>query len=113
MSQLFEKRIVDLQGRDCTQLLNGGLRGIERECLRINQDGLIAKTPHPAGLGSALTNKFITTDYSEALLEFVTPPQQSTWEVTQFLFDLHQFAYGQIGEEMLWPFSMPCGLTVE
>ena len=113
MNPVFEKRISDLQNRDCTQLLNGGYRGIERECLRINQEGLIAGTPHPSALGSALTNKFVTTDYSEALIEFVTAPQRSTWEVTQSLFNLHQFAYQHIGDEMFWPFSMPCGLTVE
>jgi len=113
MSDVFAKRIRDLQQQDCRSLFGGGMRGIERECLRISPEGLIAQTPHPAGLGSALTHNYITTDYSEALLEFVTPPQQSTWEVMQCLFDLHQFAFEQLGDELLWPFSMPCGLTTE
>jgi len=113
MSQLFEKRVRDLQQRDCRELLAGGMRGIERESLRISAGGGLASTLHPHGLGSALTNRFITTDYSEALLEFVTPPQRSTWEVMQFLADLHQFAYEQLDDELLWPFSMPCGLTTE
>jgi glutamate--cysteine ligase len=114
MSDAFAKRIRELQQRDCRSLFGGGMRGIERECLRISPDGLIAQTPHPSGLGSALTHNWITTDYSEALLEFVTPPQQSTWEVMQCLFDLHQFAFEQLdNDELLWPFSMPCGLTTE
>ena len=39
-------------------------RGIERESLRYNESDQLALTPHPAGLGSALTNKWITTDFS-------------------------------------------------
>jgi len=113
MSQNFDRRIRELGKRDCTTLLNGGMRGIERETLRVGPDGMLAASAHPAALGSALTNKYITTDYSEALLEFVTPPQQSTWEVMQFLTDLHQFAYEHLEDELLWPFSMPCGLTTE
>ncbi len=113
MSEVYQKRIGRLQSRDCSQLFAGGMRGIERECLRISADGHVAQTPHPSGLGSALTHRYITTDYSEALLEFVTPPQQSTWEVMQCLFDLHQFAYEQLEDELLWPFSMPCALTTE
>ena len=49
---------------------NSGLslltRGIEKESLRISLDGRLAKTPHPQALGSALTHKNITTDFSEA-----------------------------------------------
>ena len=43
-------------------------RGIEKECLRVSPEGSIALSAHPAGLGSALTNPYITTDFSEALL---------------------------------------------
>jgi len=102
--------IADNGGAD---ILSGGRRGIEKECLRITPDGLISSAQHPAKLGSALTNRYITTDYSEALLEFVTPPEPSAWAAMQFLCDIHQFTYGAIGEEMLWPFSMPCRLRTE
>jgi glutamate--cysteine ligase len=91
----------------------GGRRGIEKESLRITPDGLISQSDHPAPLGSALTHRYITTDYSEALLEFVTPPEHSAWAAMQFLCDIHQFAYQSIGEELLWPFSMPCRLRSE
>jgi len=88
--------------------LDGGRRGVEKESLRVTADGYIARTPHPRALGSALTHAFITTDFSEALLEFVTPPAESHWEVIQFLCDLHQFTHAAIGDELLWPLSMPC-----
>ncbi|MEK9766200.1 MAG: glutamate--cysteine ligase, partial [Thalassolituus sp.] len=41
-------------------------RGLEKEGLRCDNNGRIAQTPHPKGLGSALTHPSITTDYSEA-----------------------------------------------
>ncbi len=67
-------------------------------------------TPHTAGLGSALTNAYITTDFSEALLEFVTPALTTTWEALQTLLDIHQFTYDKLGDELLWVASMPCGI---
>jgi hypothetical protein len=58
------------------QVLQGIHRGYEKECLRVDASGNLAQTPHPARLGSKLTHPWITTDYSEALLEFITPPSQ-------------------------------------
>ena len=69
---------------------------------------ILRNTSHPPGLGSALTNRFITTDFSEALLEFVTPALESTWEALQAICDIHQFTYQQLGDELLWAASMPC-----
>jgi glutamate--cysteine ligase len=89
-------------------LLYGGLKGIEKESLRIAADGSLSTQDHPIGLGSAMTNRYITTDFSEALLEFVTPAFETTWEALHCVCDTHQFTYSQLGEEMLWPASMPC-----
>jgi glutamate--cysteine ligase len=113
LSSRFEKRLQALSTSDGVSLVAGGQRGIEKESLRITPSGLVAQTRHQAALGSALTNRYITTDYSEALLEFVTPPEQSAWAATQFLCDIHQYVYQAIGDEMLWPFSMPCQLKSE
>ncbi|MDJ0904675.1 MAG: glutamate--cysteine ligase [Woeseiaceae bacterium] len=88
--------------------LAGGKKGIEKEALRLDLDGYLARTPHPAGLGSAMTNRFITTDFSEALLEFVSPVFTSTWEALRFLCDVHQFTYECLEDELLWVASMPC-----
>ncbi|MEZ5563077.1 MAG: glutamate--cysteine ligase [Gammaproteobacteria bacterium] len=108
MAELLETRLLKLSAPEAAGLVRGGLRGVERECLRITPDGRLAQTPHPPALGSALTNAFITTDYSEALLEFVTPPQAWNWQTIQFLCDIHQFTMERIGDELLWPLSMPC-----
>ena len=42
-------------------------RGIEKEFFRVNHKGDISEREHPQSLGSALTNKFITTDFAEDL----------------------------------------------
>jgi glutamate--cysteine ligase len=104
----LEARLLQLSAPEAAGLVRGGQRGVERECLRITPDGRLAQTPHPRALGSALTNAWITTDYSEALLEFVTPPQSWNWQTIQFLCDIHQFTMERIGDELLWPLSMPC-----
>lgn len=85
--------------------------GIEKESLRVTPAGRLARTPHPPALGSALTHPYITTDYSEALIELVTPPAHESWEALQCLVDLHQFVYANIGDEMLWSTSMPCSVS--
>jgi len=64
--------------------------------------------PHPVALGSALTHPHLTTDYSEALLEFVTPPTTANWQALQSLCDSHAFVHRNLGDELLWPASMPC-----
>ncbi len=107
MQQGFEKRLADVTANG-GDVLYGGLKGIEKESLRISPEGFLAQTTHPSGLGSALTNKYITTDFSEALLEFVTPAFATTWEALRCLCDIHQFSYAHLGEEMLWTSSMPC-----
>ena len=106
----FESRLAGLVNAGERGVLKGGLKGIEREALRVTAEGRIAQTPHPQGLGSALTHPHITTDYSEALVELVTPPFAETWELQQYLCDIHQFTYRHLGDELLWVTSMPCVL---
>ncbi|WP_240756308.1 glutamate--cysteine ligase [Pandoraea sp. XY-2] len=98
---------------DHLALLGEGLSGIERETLRVEDNGALALTPHPRALGSALTNEEITTDYSESLLEFITPPQRDAADVIARLDEIHQFAYRKLGTELLWSDSMPPALPPE
>lgn len=92
-------------------LLSGGLKGIEKESLRINKSGLIAQTDHPYGLGSALTHPYITTDYSEALIELITPPFADIDDTLAYMHNLHRFVYQHLDGEMLLGASMPCGIS--
>lgn len=94
--------------------LKGRCIGIERETLRTSNDGGIAQTPHPEALGSALGNPYITTDYSEALLELITPPLESPESMMACLEAVHQFVYQRLTpEEFLWGASMPCVMDGE
>lgn len=107
IDRAFERRLAALVNSRERGVLQGGRKGIEKESLRVLPDGELAQTPHPAALGSALTNRFITTDFSESLIELVTPTFTQSWELLQFLCDLHQFVYRHLGEELLWATSMP------
>lgn len=91
-------------------LIAHGLKGVEKECLRITALGKIAQTPHPRALGSALTHPYITTDYSEALLEFITPAFPNERETLSFLNDIHQLVYDNLPDELLLASSMPCAI---
>lgn len=91
------------------EALRGLQRGIEREALRITPQGRLATTLHPEQtLGSTLTHPLITTDYAEALLEFITPVSRSVQETLAQLRDVHRVTYRALGDERLWPLSMPC-----
>jgi glutamate--cysteine ligase len=104
----LHRQLQALADPGARRLLGQIRRGIEKENLRIDADGRLAKTPHPACLGSALTHASITTDYSEALLEFITPASTALGDTLRQLEEIHTFVYGQLGEELLWTASMPC-----
>lgn len=95
----------DAHGR--TALL-GMLRGIEREALRIDESGYLALDTHPLELGSALMHSRITTDYSEALLEFITPVNNKVEPLLEGLTETHAFSVRHLHGQRLWPVSMPC-----
>jgi len=108
LNRLVKERINRLAERGSTDVISGGRKGVEKESLRVLPDGQLADTPHPIALGSALTNSYITTDFSEALLEFVTPAFTNTWETLRVLCEIHQFTYDRLDDELLWVTSMPC-----
>lgn len=89
-------------------LLNQLNRGIEKEGLRCSPKGIISQRTHPEALGSTLTHPSITTDYSEALLEFITPVFDNAHETLAYLDIAHRFTYKRIDDELIWPNSMPC-----
>lgn len=94
-------------------VLRGIMRGIEKEGLRVDLNGALARTPHPQQLGSALTNPKITTDYSEALLELITGVHGSVESLLGELEDIHRFVAGKLQGELIWNQSMPALLPGE
>ncbi len=110
MNNTHSARLDLLIANNRQHLICGGLKGIEKESLRISKDGLISQTPHPKALGSALTHPYITTDYSEALIELITPPFTEIKDTLGYLKNIHQFVYSHLDNEILLSTSMPCGI---
>lgn len=88
-------------------------RGIEKEGLRTTDNAELALTPHPRALGSALTNGWLTTDFSESLLEFITPVHRSTQNMLAQLTQLHAYTAQHLDNELIWSASMPCKLPAD
>ena len=86
------------------------LVGIEKEALRTDYKGFLSKKKHPECLGSTLTNKNITTDFSEAQIELVSDTYNSVDKLVSNLDHLHNIVYSCLENEYLWPYSMPSKL---
>jgi glutamate--cysteine ligase len=109
----LNRRVALLSQPQHRALLGHGLRGIERETLRVDHHARLATTPHPAALGAPLTHPHITTDYAEALMEFVTSAEPDIATALDQLDAVHRFTYSKLGDELLWSQSMPCALPAE
>ncbi|MBK8816016.1 MAG: glutamate--cysteine ligase [Methylococcaceae bacterium] len=110
MNNTHSARLNQLIANNSQHFICGGQKGIEKESLRISKDGSISHKPHPKSLGSALTHPCITTDYSEALIELITPPFTDIKETLAYLKAIHHFVYQHLDNEMLLCTSMPCGI---
>ncbi|PMS22759.1 glutamate--cysteine ligase [Trinickia dabaoshanensis] len=113
LSEAFAQRLSVLTSPAARGVLAHGLRGIEKESLRIERDGSLAMSPHPRALGSALTHPSLTTDYSEALLELITPAETTPEQAIEQLDQLHRLVYSLLGDELLWTHSMPGRLPAD
>lgn len=113
MNSLLSQRLAALSAAEHLSSIRGIQRGLERECLRIQPNGTLAQTGHQPELGAALTHPLITTDFSESLLEFITPVSTEIETTLSQLADIHTFTLKQLGEERLWPLSMPCYIAHE
>ncbi len=111
--QRLQQRLAMLSTTTESRLLVANQIGLEKESLRVNRSGSIAQTAHPQALGSALTHPYITTDYSEALSEFITPPLDNISAALDFLQSTQTFVYKHLQDEILWATSMPCVVTGE
>jgi glutamate--cysteine ligase len=111
--QLLQHRLSQLASPEFEEAIASSKIGLEKESLRVSPEGGISHTPHPVAWGSPLTNPQITTDFSEALAELITPPCDSIPEVIQSLDDIQNFVYQHLDNEILWATSMPCVVAGE
>ena len=87
MSESFKETLNLLKDSDLSDFSKFSSRGIEKESLRVFEK-TISLTDHPTSLGATLTNQYITTDFSEALLELITNKKNSIDESLSELEDL-------------------------
>ncbi|MCP3851486.1 MAG: glutamate--cysteine ligase [Gammaproteobacteria bacterium] len=111
--QTLRSRLNAISALPEVKMLTGNQIGLEKESLRVNVSGGIAQTDHPKALGAPLTHPYITTDYSEALSEFITPPFSQITEGLDFLQNTQKFVYKNLKDEILWATSMPCVVAGE
>ena len=108
MSARFSDRLQILSEGDNLACLTQIQHGIEKEGLRITPERKLSQAAHPEALGSTLTHPYITTDYSEALLEFITPVYRDVSDALDFLSELHTEALNKMTDgEVIWATSMP------
>jgi glutamate--cysteine ligase len=88
------------------ELLMGNY-GIEREGLRVNDNGELSEKEHPSVFGDKVKNSYITTDFAESQVEVITPPFKNPKDTYNFANTLYDIVAMEIGEEYIWPQSMP------
>ena len=111
MSESFKETLNLLKDSNLDDFSKYTYRGIEKESLRVS-GSTISETDHPKSLGSTLTNQFITTDFSEALLELITNKQSSVDASLGQLEDVLNYVYLNC-DETIWPSSVPCSIENE
>ncbi|WMT43258.1 bifunctional glutamate--cysteine ligase GshA/glutathione synthetase GshB [Paenibacillus sp. D2_2] len=87
--------------------------GLEKENARVDRDGKLALSPHPAVFGDKLDHPYIKTDFSESQIEMITPVLNSTEEAYHFLETLHDIVTLELKDEYLWTSSNPPKLPTE
>lgn len=115
MNSFYFSQLKQLDNSKINDLLSGVRRGIEKENIRVGENGLYAHSKHPSSLGSPLLNKNLTLDFSETLLEQITAPCVSRETLFTELSDINTWLVQQLAEleskEYLWPYSMPYLVT--
>lgn len=83
--------------------------GLEKENVRVTEDGKLALTPHPKAFGDKDRNPYIKTDFSESQLEMVTPVCNTIEDVYSFISNLNKVVSLELikNGEYLWPQSNP------
>jgi glutamate--cysteine ligase len=113
MHRTFDQMLELFSEPDRGKLLLRGTWGLEKESQRITATGDLALTDHPAVFGDKLLHPTITTDFAESQLELITPPLPSIEGAYHFLDHIHDEVEAGMGDELLWPLSMPPRLPDE
>lgn len=98
---------IDRKGCDPGELVFKGSFGLEKESLRVTEDGFLSHTPHPFP-----DEKNIDRDFCENQIELITDVCDSADGVYRAISDLHNRTVATLfnlesGREFLWNFSNP------
>lgn len=110
----FNKELIDI-------VLNNDLKrnliycnfGLEKENVRVDENGKLSLTPHPKVFGNKSIHPYIKTDFSESQVEVITPACDTIDEAYDFLENLHDIVSVNLKNEYLWPQSNPPYLPEE
>lgn len=84
-----------------------GSFGIRLQALRVLNTGRVSRLPYPSGLGNRETNPYLTSGYSDNLMEFNGIITQGARSAVRQLGILEQLVDSHLDdEERLWPFSL-------
>jgi glutamate--cysteine ligase len=108
----FSQRLAHFNGEN-SRLLADGKWGLEKEAQRVTAAGELAMTDHPVAFGSKLSNPHVTVDFAESQIELITSPSPSIEGAFEELNQLQSYVESELGDEMLWPLSMPPRLPEE
>ncbi len=109
----FSEIIKFFLNEDKGKLLIEGNFGLEKEGQRVKSTGDFALTPHPIVFGDKIKNPHITNDFSESQIEMITKPFNSVEKVYEALNTINIDVENGLGDELLWPLSMPPNLPDE
>lgn len=106
----MDLREIFINQPEMKELLLRSAIGLEKENIRVLEDGNIAMTPHP--FGNKATHPFITTDFSESQVEIGTEVCANPHQVYDQLENLHDIVSTTVAvensqKEYLWPISNP------
>lgn len=91
-----------------------GSFGIRLQALRVLNNGRLSRLPYPSGLGNRETNRYLTSGYSDNLMEFNGIITRSAKGAVRQLTVLEQLVDSHLNEEeRLWPFSLAPSLAYE
>lgn len=98
--------MLHIEDQNIQKLLLKGNVGLEKESLRVDEEGFMAHTKDPFS-----GNKHITRDFSENQTEINTPAMKSPEEAVEALMEYYREIQKVLSElperEYLWPFSNP------
>ncbi len=105
----FKINSEDIKG----EIWLSGQFGLEKENVRVNENGRLALTKHPTAFEDRSTHPYITTDFSESQIEMITPPCNSIHSALQHLDAIQHVVFNELNDEYLWPQSLPPELPDE